>query len=55
MPREEQAWSGRLADGFARVGKGSTTWQQSNEAELDESALHKIGKSPWKLEAESCK
>ena len=51
MPREGEAWSGRLADGYARVGNRGTTWQQSNGAGLDKSALHKIGKSPWKQKA----
>lgn len=35
MPREGEAWSGRLAGGFARVGNGGKFWQQSNEADHD--------------------
>ena len=45
MPREGEAWSGRLAGGFARVGNRGTTWQQSKEADLDKSALSRIGRS----------
>lgn len=45
MPREGEAWSGRLAGGFARVGKRGTTWQKSNEADPDKSALYGISRS----------